>query len=94
MAYRGDETRRGGMTMGKALPFLLVAGAGMLALSAVKGAKKAAALETAERTRVKREAGPVRPAGPEAMEFPPKRWDMVDEQADQSFPASDPPGNY
>ena len=38
----------------------LVAGAGMLALSAVKGAKKAAALETAERTRVKREAGPVR----------------------------------
>jgi len=36
----------------------------------------------------------VRDAGPEAMTNPPKRWDMVDQQADESFPASDPPGNY
>lgn len=36
----------------------------------------------------------VRDAGPEAMTAPPKRWDMVDQQADESFPASDPPGNY
>ena len=83
-----------GLSFGKALPLLLVAGAGMLALSAVKGAKRAQAMEAAERTRVKRGEGPIRAAGPEAMEFPPKRWDMVDEQADQSFPASDPPGNY
>jgi hypothetical protein len=31
-----------------------------------------------------------RPAGPESMRDPPKTWDKVDE-ADESFPASDPP---
>lgn len=37
---------------------------------------------------------PVRPAGPRDMRDPPKRWDKVDEQSDESFPASDPPANY
>jgi hypothetical protein len=37
----------------------------------------------------------VRDAGPEAMRDPPKRhWTKTDEESDQSFPASDPPGNY
>lgn len=36
----------------------------------------------------------IRPAGPEQMKDPPRRWDVVDEQGDESFPASDPPGNY
>jgi hypothetical protein len=39
-------------------------------------------------------ARPVRDAGPEAMHSPPRKWDVVDERADESFPASDPPGNY
>lgn len=37
---------------------------------------------------------PIRAAGPENMRFTPKDWDIIDEQVDQSFPASDPPGNY
>ncbi|MBN8996019.1 MAG: hypothetical protein J0H94_12400 [Rhizobiales bacterium] len=37
---------------------------------------------------------PVRPAGPDAMRDPPKKWDKIDEESDESFPASDPPSNY
>jgi len=37
---------------------------------------------------------PVRDAGVENMAHPPRKWDKVDEQNDESFPASDPPGNY
>jgi len=37
----------------------------------------------------------VRDAGPSAMRDPPERaWTDVDEDSDQSFPASDPPGGY
>lgn len=36
----------------------------------------------------------VRAAGPEAMRDPPRDWDEVDEENDESFPASDPPGRY
>ena len=36
----------------------------------------------------------VRPAGRKAMKFPPKTWSIVDEQSDESFPASDPPSTY
>lgn len=37
----------------------------------------------------------IRDAGPEAMRSDPSRpWQKVDEESDQSFPASDPPANY
>lgn len=36
----------------------------------------------------------VRPAGREEMDAPPKTWSKTDEEVDESFPASDPPGNY
>lgn len=33
----------------------------------------------------------IRPAGPSAQRKKPEKWDKVDEAADESFPASDPP---
>lgn len=35
-----------------------------------------------------------RAAGPEAMKDPPRSWDKVDQAADESFPASDPPAYH
>jgi hypothetical protein len=37
---------------------------------------------------------PIRSAGPKEMRDPPSRWSIVDEMADESFPASDPPSTY
>ena len=37
----------------------------------------------------------IRDAGPEAMRDPSgEPWTEVDEESDESFPASDPPGHY
>jgi hypothetical protein len=51
-------------------------------------------LEKPDQSGQKVEKKKVRDAGPDAMKAPPKKWDDVDQQADESFPASDPPGNY
>ena len=47
-----------------------------------------------EKQDVPEDVPEIRPAGPENMENPPEEWDEVDEESDESFPASDPPGNY
>lgn len=36
----------------------------------------------------------VRSAGTDSMRSDPPKWDKVDEQSDESFPASDPPSTY
>jgi hypothetical protein len=36
----------------------------------------------------------IRDAGRSEMAMPPRRWSLLDETLDASFPASDPPGNY
>lgn len=36
----------------------------------------------------------VRPAGRKKMDLAPSTWSKTDEELDESFPASDPPGNY
>ena len=41
------------------------------------------------------ESSSVRDAGPDAMRDTPRHpWTTEDQQSDESFPASDPPGNY
>ena len=37
------------------------------------------------------QSGAARSAGPDAMRDPPREWEKVDQAADESFPASDPP---
>ena len=37
------------------------------------------------------QSGSARSAGTEAMRDPPEEWDEVDQAADESYPASDPP---
>ncbi|MGX0878226.1 NADH:ubiquinone oxidoreductase subunit 3 (subunit A) [Roseovarius sp. MBR-154] len=69
---------------------VVVVAAGLALYTIASGlAPRAGAASSARRS----DSG-VRPAGPETMEDRPRSWDMVDERADESFPASDPPGTY
>ncbi len=65
-----------------------------LALAAGAAAAGYIGLRMVRRARLRKRAHiptEVRPAGPEAMRDPPPDWDKVDQAADESFPASDPP---
>jgi hypothetical protein len=78
--------------------FLRLAMFGGLAYGAwrvLRGATGGARAAFAEGQGAKGNTVQVRDAGPEAMRDSPNgEWSMVDEQSDESFPASDPPGNY
>ena len=39
-------------------------------------------------------SGIIRDAGPAEQHVNAEDWDLVDEQSDESFPASDPPANF
>jgi len=71
----------------------LLAGAAALLTGRDPRAPRLARHSESRRPAVRRE-GEVRQAGPEQMRDPPEKWDRVDEQVDESFPASDPPANY
>lgn len=65
----------------------LIAAVGAIAYRSIECERSLARVRERSRNRV-------RSAGPDAMRSPPAEWDNVDQQVDESFPASDPPGNY
>ncbi len=50
--------------------------------------------DVTEKEQDKKTSKDVRDSGKENMENPPEEWTEVDEELDESFPASDPPANY
>lgn len=79
-----------------ALGAAALAALAVMVLAPPRGARGGAARPPGRPREIEPPAPPrvVRPAGPEAMENPPEDWDAVDETADESFPASDPPARY
>jgi hypothetical protein len=80
------------------MKFLRLAALGGLAYGAWKmlsGSGKPSHPAFAHGQAAQGNASKVRDAGPDAMRDKPKRkWNAVDEQIDESFPASDPPATY
>lgn len=80
--------------MARSISLQRLVGAGALLAGAAVLFASGAPREIARRGAALRGTGPVRQAGPEEMRDPPREWDKVDEAADESFPASDPPATY
>jgi hypothetical protein len=55
---------------------------------------KAPAFKDNEKPGAKDDPVQIRPAGPESTADEHEEWDKTDQEVDESFPASDPPGNY
>ena len=73
--------------------FVLVGGVAILAYSRFKKPRTRNAASSPDQPHDK--LMNVRDAGPSAMRDKPQReWTEVDEDLDESFPASDPPGGY
>jgi hypothetical protein len=76
--------------MRRLLGMAALAGVGVLAYRAMKKRQS-----EASGTQMQPAAPqPVRDAGPQAMRDPQRQWGRTDQRADESFPASDPPGTY
>lgn len=93
-----QRTTRGRDDLGRALMFLGLAVLGAAVANSIRrGALPGRWRRPAYSRAADRDVGiggAVRPAGAEAMRDPPRSWDRVDEDADESFPASDPPATY
>lgn len=77
--------------MRRLLGFAALAGVGVLAYRAMQKRKRE---EAGGELQPHAPTPPVRDAGPGAMRDEPRTWGRTDQRADESFPASDPPGTY
>lgn len=75
--------------MRRLLGLAALAGVGVLAYRAMKKRQSESSMQTQPTA-----PQPVRDAGPDAMRDEPRQWGRTDQRADESFPASDPPGTY
>ena len=75
--------------MKRLLGMAALAGVGVLAYRAMK--KRQA---EGQQLQPHAPTPPVRDAGPDAMRDEQRQWGRTDQRADESFPASDPPGTY
>ncbi len=81
--------------MGTLVRLGLLAGIGGAVYSYFRGRNLSGDKRGEEEVAPVHSSGVVRDAGPDAQRDPVKReWDKVDQQSDESFPASDAPGTY